>query len=60
MFNIRIVNLDAGSYLRMTLENALANAEKEKKDLHLRLAWSVEGILLLWSTLRTEYPERRP
>ena len=28
MFNIRIVNLDAGSYLRMTPETALAKAEK--------------------------------
>ena len=32
MFNIQIVNFDAGSYLRMTLEKALAKAEKEKKD----------------------------
>ena len=53
MFNIRIVNLSAGSYLRMTPEMALAKAEKEKKDLYLRLAWSVEVLLLLWSTLRT-------
>ena len=28
MFDIRIVNLDSGSYLRMTLEKALAKAEK--------------------------------
>ena len=35
MFDIRIVNLDAGSYLRMTPEKALAKAEKEKKDLYL-------------------------
>ena len=48
MFDIRIVNLDAGSYLRMTPEMALAKAEKEKKGLCLRLAWSVEGLLLLW------------
>ena len=34
MFNIRIFNLDAGSYLRMTLEKALAKTEKEKKDLY--------------------------
>ena len=34
MFDIRIVNLDAGSYLRMTPEKALAKAEKEKKDLY--------------------------
>ena len=33
MFNIQIVNLDAGSYLHMTPEKALAKAEKEKKDL---------------------------
>ena len=36
MFDIRIVNLDAGSYLRMTPEKALAKEEKEKKDLYLQ------------------------
>ena len=36
MFDIIIVNLDAGSYLRMTPEKALAKAEKEKKDLYLQ------------------------
>ena len=36
MFDIRIVNLDAGSYLRMTPEKALPKAEKEKKDLYLQ------------------------
>ena len=36
MFDIRIVNLDSGSYLRMTPEKALAKAEKEKKDLYLQ------------------------
>ena len=36
MFDIRIVNLDTGSYLRMTPEKALAKAEKEKKDLYLQ------------------------
>ena len=36
MFNIRIFNLDAGSYLRMAPEEALAKAEKEKKDLYLQ------------------------
>ena len=36
MFDIRIVNLDAGSYLRMTPEKDLAKAEKENKDLHLQ------------------------
>ena len=36
MFDIRIVNLDAGSYLHMRSEKALAKAEKEKKDLYLQ------------------------
>ena len=36
MFDIRIVNLDAGSYLCMTPEKALAKAEREKKDLYLK------------------------
>ena len=36
MFDIKIANLDAGSYLRMTLEKALAKAEKEKNDLYLQ------------------------
>ena len=36
MFDIQIVNLDAGSYLRMTPGKALAKAEKEKKDLYLQ------------------------
>ena len=55
MFDIRIVNLDAGSYLRMTPEKALAKAEKEKKDLCLQaclksrqtftpMVYSAEGI----------------
>ena len=35
MFDIQIFNLDAGSYLCMTPEKALAKAEKEKKDLYL-------------------------
>ena len=36
MFDIRIVNLDAGSYLRMTPEKAIAKEEKEKEDLYLQ------------------------
>ena len=36
MFDIRIVNLDAGSYLLMTPEKDLAKAEKENKDLYLQ------------------------
>ena len=33
MFDIRIVNLNAGSYLGMMLEKVLEKAEKEKWDL---------------------------
>ena len=51
MFDIRIVNLDAGSYLRMTPEQALAKAEKEKWTCTFRLAWSIEGLIIKWSTL---------
>ena len=36
MFNIRIVNIDEGSFLSMTPEKALVKAEKEKKDLYLQ------------------------
>ena len=36
MFNIRIVNLGAGSYLRMTPEKALSKTENEKKNLYLQ------------------------
>ena len=36
MFDIRIVNLDTGSYLRMTPGKALAKSKKEKKDLYLQ------------------------
>ena len=37
MSDIRIVNLDAGSYLPMTPEKALAKAEKKNKDLYLQV-----------------------
>ena len=37
MFDIRIVDLDAGYYLRMTPEKALSKAEKENKDLYLQV-----------------------
>ena len=33
MFDIRIVNLDTGSYLHIMLEKALAKAEKKKNGL---------------------------
>ena len=36
MFDILIANLDAGSYLHMMPEKALAKAEKENKDLYLQ------------------------
>ena len=36
MFDIRIVNLNAGSYLRMMPEKALTKVEKENKDLCLQ------------------------
>ena len=36
MFNTRIVNLDMGSYLRMTQEKDLAKAEKENTNLYLQ------------------------
>ena len=53
--DILIVNLDAGSYLCMTPEKALAKAENEKKGLYLqacldrrrtftRMVYSVDGI----------------
>ena len=38
MFDIRIVNLDLGSYLRMTPKEALAKAKNKKKELYLQ-AW---------------------
>ena len=55
MFDITIFNIDAGSYLRMTPEKALAEAENEKKDLYLQaclerrrsftpMVYSVDGI----------------
>ena len=36
MFDIRIVNLNVGSYLRMTPEKDIAKEDKEKKDLYLK------------------------
>ena len=36
MFDIRIVNLDAVSYLRITPYKAFAKGEKEKKDVYLQ------------------------
>ena len=36
MFDIRIVNVDAGSYLRMTPEKALAKSDKGNKYLYIK------------------------
>ena len=36
MFDICIVNLDAGSYVHMMPEKAFEKAENEKKDLYLQ------------------------
>ena len=36
IFDIRIFNLDAGCYLRMTPEKTLAKKERENKDLYLQ------------------------
>ena len=36
LFDMRIVNLDAGPYLRQTSAKALATVEKEKKDNYLQ------------------------
>ena len=57
MFDIQIVNLGAGSYLRMMPEEALEKAEKENKDLYLqaclerirnftRMVYSTDRILI--------------
>ena len=60
MFDIRIVNLDAGSYLRMTPEKAQQRRRRKRRTCSFRLAWSVEGLLLQWFTMQNEYPEQRP
>ena len=60
MFDIRIISLDVGSYLRMTPEKALPKAEKEKKDLYLQaclecrstftpMVYSADGIPGAWA-----------
>ena len=56
MFEIRMINLNVVSYLRMTPEKALAKSEKENKDLYLQvclerrrnftpMVYSADGIL---------------
>ena len=44
LFDMRIVNLDAGSYLRHKFVKALATVDKEKMKSTSSLAWSV-GVL---------------
>ena len=69
MFDIHIVNLDAGSYLRMTPEKALSKSEKENKDLYLqvclehrrtftRIVYSADGIPRVVGLSRTEEVSR--
>ena len=41
IFDICIVNLDAGSYLRMTTEKALEKSEKDKNIDNSRITWSI-------------------
>ena len=36
MFDIIIINFDAGSYLRMTPKKSLANSDKDQKELYLQ------------------------
>ena len=59
MFDIRIFNLDVGSYLLMTLKMLLQRRRKKRRTCTFRLAWSVNGLLLQWSTLQTEYIDLR-
>ena len=59
MFNIQMVKLDAGSYLCMTLEKAIAKAEKEIRTYTFRLAWRVEGLLFPRNNLQIEYLDHR-
>ena len=66
MFDILIVNLGAGSYLRMTPEKSLAKAEKENKDLYLQaclelrrtftpMVYSADGIPAEEQAVRPHY-----
>ena len=58
MFDVRIVNLDESSYLRMTPEKALSKVDKDKKDLYLQaclesrrsfnsMVYSADGITIV-------------
>ena len=60
MFGIIIVNLGAGSYLRMTPESLLQRRKRIISTYTFSLDWSMDGISFLLSTLHTEYPEWRP
>ena len=56
LFDMRIFNLDASSYLRQTSTNGLASAEKDKRTSKSSSVWSVGVISLLWCTARMELP----
>ena len=60
MFRKIIVNLNTGSYLCMMPESLLQRQRRKIRTCTFRLACSVEVLLLLWFTLRTEHPEQRP
>ena len=60
MLDIRIVNLDAGSYLRMTPKKTLAKAEEEKKDLYLQACLESRRTFTPMFYSAAGYPERRP
>ena len=53
MFDIRIINLNVCSYLRMTQGKALAKAEKKNNDLYLQACLERRHSLLQWYTLQT-------
>ena len=37
----------------------LQRHKRKRRTCTFRLTWRVEGLLIQWSTLQTEYPERR-
>ena len=47
MFDIRIVNLNVGSYLCMSPEKSLAKTDKENKDLYLQACLEIRRTLTL-------------
>ena len=55
MFDIRTVQLDAVSYLHMMLKKSLSMSKSIRSTYTLRLALSLDIILLLWSQPMAEY-----